>query len=161
MLERFSLWLRSLPDDTANLLVELTTVCFCMMLFFGVSFLYGAIWPQQKERTPDVQERIALLSGSLNSAAKAISEIESEIKQREALVQRLKDDAETATKLTTMSKEQTEAVAQVLRGEMEKEKERSFWGTNLSNLFYAVLGIVLAELFRMIRSAWKRKRMRA
>jgi hypothetical protein len=92
----------------------------------------------------------------LNSAAKTISEIEGEIKKREELVRRLQSDAETATKLSELNKPQLDAVAQVLKGEIERDQRQSFWTAQGLAVFYAILGVALAELYHWIIRRWRR-----
>jgi HEAT repeat protein len=76
-----------------------------------------------------IEDRIKVLTRSLNSAASAIGEIESEVKERQALVEKLKNDAETAKNLRALHREQVDAIAQVLRGQIEKEQKIVFGRT--------------------------------
>jgi hypothetical protein len=137
-------------------MVELSTV-FVLM---ATVFLMTAIvtwWVKPKEI--DLPERIRVLTSSLNDAAKSIGEIEEAMKQREALVQRLQRDAETASRLSALNKEQVDAVAQVLKGEIEKDQQANFWTTQLLALFYTLLGVGLAELYHFVLRRWRRRRL--
>jgi hypothetical protein len=87
---------------------------------------------------------------SLNTAAQTIGEIEDEIKKREVLVKQLQHDADTAAKVSTLNKDQLDAVAQVLRGEIKSDERQNFWSAQLFAFFYAALGVALSEGYRFI-----------
>jgi biopolymer transport protein ExbB/TolQ len=106
---------------------------------------------------PDLAERIRTLTGSLNSAARTISEIEGEIKKREELVRRLQSDAETASKLSALNKPQLDAVAQVLKSEIERDQRQSFWMAQGLAIFYTILGVALTELYHWIMRRRRRR----
>lgn len=138
--------------------VEILTLLTIAMIAGLIVNLTYAFFFVPKPKEIDLQERIRSLTSSLNSAAKSISDIEGEIKQREALVQRLVKDAETASKLAGINREQVDAVAQALKGEIERDQERNFWSTQLLALFYTLLGVVLAEVFHLIQRRWSARK---
>jgi hypothetical protein len=112
-----------------------------------------------KPREIDLAERIKMLTSSLNSTARTITQIEDEIKRRQVLVERLKQNADTASKLAAMNKEQADAVAQTLRVEIEKENQKSFWSSQMLAIGYTVLGVALAELYRFCLRVIHRRRL--
>jgi hypothetical protein len=103
----------------------------------------------------DLQSRIKSLTASLNSAATTISQIEDAIKQRQELVSKLQHDAEIASSLKTMNQEQLNALSQVLRGEMARDKHEDFWFNQATALGYTLLGVLLSEGYR-----WFQRRRR-
>ena len=70
---------------------------------------------------------------------------------------KLEQDAETARKLSAVNKEQVDAIAQVLRGQIEAQERRSFWSNQALAVFYALLGVAFSELTRWLL---RRKRRR-
>jgi len=75
-----------------------------------------------------------------------ISQIETEIDNRQALVHKLQSDIETYRQITELNQSQVEAVAQLLRGELRKESHRSFWRNVAINFGFFVLGAVVSGL---------------
>jgi hypothetical protein len=70
----------------------------------------------------ELQDRIKILTNTLNESARAIEDIEKEIGQRTNLVERLKRDADTAERLAAVNREQAEAIAQTLKGELDRQE---------------------------------------
>ena len=66
--------------------------------------------------------------------------MEIEINKRKNLVQELQKDAEKYEKLVSINKDQVEAVAQLLQGELRKEGNKSFWKGIMANFIFFVLG---------------------
>ena len=87
-----------------------------------------------------LDDRISKLTSALKSSSKLISEVESEIESRHKLVQELQKDAEKYENLVSMNKEQVDAVAQLLQGELRKEGNASFWKGLAANFVFFVLG---------------------
>jgi len=104
----------------------------------------------------ELPDRIRVLTDSLNAAARAIGDIESEIQERKELVDKLKRDAEIANNLKQLNKEQVDAVAQVLRSQIDREQKEGFWATQGIAFFYTILGVFLAEAFRWGSNRWKK-----
>jgi hypothetical protein len=129
------------------------------ILLLGLAVLAGVgaqgyeIYKQTFPKKEDLAVRIQTLTNSLNSAAKTISQIEDEIKQRQSLVAKLQRDADEASKLSTLNKDQLDAVAQLLRSQTES----SFWSSQAIALFYAVFGVALSELYRFVMR-WRARR---
>jgi hypothetical protein len=125
--------------------LELVTATMFMTAFFGVQ----KIWDVYKTRrdAPDLAVRIVELTELLNLSVKRISEIEGEVKERQALVAKLERDATTAKQLSAVSREQVEAVAQALRVELQLQEKHHWWSANWLHAAYTLLGVILAELF--------------
>jgi hypothetical protein len=93
-----------------------------------------------------LEQRIALLTTNLDQASSAISDIEREIDERRQIVSRLEEQRQIAEAITTLNKEQVEAVAQLFKGEVEASNRRSFWRdiwvTVAVSAFFYILGAV-------------------
>jgi len=87
-----------------------------------------------------IEQRIKRLSSSLVEATSLIDQIEQEIKSRQALAEKLKEDIRIYRKLASLSQVEVEAVAQVLRRELRTESQRSFRKGVLINFVLFMLG---------------------
>lgn len=109
-----------------------------------------AFFGEKVAKPSNLPAKVQTLTASLNTAAQVIGQIEAEIKQRQELVQQLERDADQASKLAALNKDQLDAVAQVLRTEIRSDERQNFWTAQLLAFFYAALGVALSELYRFI-----------
>lgn len=121
-------------------------------LFAAFSYIYESYNAKQASEVT-LERRIEVLTKSLNQAASSISEIESEVNKRKELVVRLKQDADTAQSLISLNARQAEAVAQLLRREIDRDETKTFWIGAGQNLAFTLFGFGLAE-----GVAWWRRR---
>lgn len=109
-----------------------------------------ALW-RRRENEETIEQRVRRLTGSLIEATQLIYQIEGEIESRRTLVDRLQDDLETYNRIVELKRPEVEAVAQLLRGELQKQEKLSFWQNVLINFVFFALGAitstVLARLF--------------
>ena len=102
----------------------------------------------KRYRKPETLEsRITKLSTALKASSKLVAEVEGEIAKRQSLVTELQQDAEKYQRLVTLNKEQVDAVAQLLQGELRKEGNKSFWMGVLVNFLFFGLGALLSWHF--------------
>jgi len=102
----------------------------------------------KKYRKPETLEvRINKLSNALKESGRLVGEVEDEIAKRQALVVELQRDADRYRKLVAINREQVEAVAQLLQGELRKEGRKSFWGGVIVNFVFFCLGALLSWHF--------------
>ena len=128
-----------------------------LVLSFSVSLglLLGlSLWWTQKPNQQSLEERIKVLTTSLNTAASTITQIEEEIAARQKLVERLKTDADTAQSIATLNQKQAEAIAQSLRGQLEQKDKEGWWSSLAQNVFFALLGAAFGELLRLF-AKWR------
>jgi methyl-accepting chemotaxis protein len=97
-----------------------------------------------------IEERIKQLTSSLQESTNLIAEVESEISERSALVEKLKKDAETYEQVVKLKGPEVEAVAQLLRGELKKEGSRSFWKGVAVNFLFFILGLIASILLGLV-----------
>lgn len=95
----------------------------CLGIAAGTTSVFESIWSQESP----IEDRVQVLSGALNDATRLISEIQKEIDDRVALVSELEKKAEIAEQLSASSKEQVEAVALLLRTELDRNETWTFW----------------------------------
>ncbi|MCS0179991.1 hypothetical protein NDI96_06205 [Vibrio alginolyticus] len=93
---------------------------------------------KQKEET--MEDRINKLTSALKESSSLVSQVEDEIRSRQALVNELKEDAKRYEDLASLNQQQVDAVAQVLQGELRKEGKVSFWKGVAVNFIFFLLG---------------------
>jgi hypothetical protein len=142
---REPLWFR--PDIAVAAIGAAATVIASVLGFYP-------IWRDSTDKnSPTLERRIEDMTRSLNASARTISEIEVEIEKRRGLVAELQKDAATASTLRDASRAQYEAVAAVLRAEIEHSKEPG-WIDWLKNLLFTLIGAGISEGF----AVWRRRR---
>lgn len=120
-----------------------STVAVISGIAAGFSAIHGfrtAYYAKPSNKNQTLEDRIDKLTDALKESSHLVSEVENEINARKNLVQELQEDAEKYQKLISMNKEQVEAVAQLLQGELQKEGKKSFWKGVLANFIFFVLG---------------------
>ena len=110
----------------------------------GMMALLGSLleflFREKRRSTEAIEFRIEKLTGALHNATSLIGEVENEIKKRSALVEKLQSDAEHYEQLIQLKKPEVEAVAQLLRGELNQAGNRSFWQGAVLNFAFFLLG---------------------
>lgn len=109
-----------------RILSATVSVAIAGLAIFAMSYLLEGIFPSVRE-TATLEQKIQLLSKNLDEAARAVSEIEAEIEERQALVQRLEGQRRIAEELITLNEEQVDAVAQLFRAELRREAQSQRW----------------------------------
>ncbi|AXA83651.1 hypothetical protein DCD74_02165 [Lysobacter oculi] len=99
----------------------------------------------KKYRRPETLEnRINKLSGALKESSRLVAQVEDEIQKRQTLVTELQQDADRYQKLVSLNREQVDAVAQLLQGELRKEGRKSFWSGVIVNFIFFCLGALVS-----------------
>jgi hypothetical protein len=103
---------------------------------------------EKKEET--IEDRVLRLTKALTEATTLISNIEGEIKARSALAIQLQQDIDQYNQLVELKKPEAEAVAQLLRGELQKESRSSFWKGFALNFLFFVLGAAASWIINIL-----------
>ena len=90
------------------------------------------------------ERRIDRLTRTLRESAQVVSEMESEIERRQGLVERLRREQQ----LLELSRDEVEAVAQALRGELRREGRKAFWLNVAQGAVFFLLGLGAALLIQ-------------
>jgi arginine/ornithine N-succinyltransferase beta subunit len=97
-----------------------------------------------------VQERVDRLTGTLRDAMRVLAatseELQQEVDRGQQLVAKLEADARTYEELARVNRAQAEAVAVLVRGELETEGRRSFWKQFGMNFGFFLAGAVVSVL---------------
>jgi TolA-binding protein len=103
------------------------------------------VYVLKKYRKPEnLESRINKLAAALKESSRLVGEVEDEISKRQSLVNELQQDAERYQRLVSINREQVEAVAQLLQGELRKEGRKSFWGGVAVNFVFFSFGALLS-----------------
>jgi hypothetical protein len=151
----FLAWLDKLDRSGAhkNLLVILVFGMVGAVVAGAAQGILDSVFSDRAAAGQTLEQRIEVLTRSLSSAAAAVSAIENEVRARQQLVEGLRQDAATAAALAQANRQQVDAVAQVLRAEIERDKQAGFWADMLKNFGFTMFGWMLGEL-----SGWWRRR---
>ncbi len=107
--------------------------------------------PMPDNATPSLEERVRKLGNALASSARAIDEIEGEVQARQQLVASLEADAKRYETLRALHRDEVDAIAQLVRGEMRAEgnrlSRRQFWLGVLQNAIFFAGGVVVTLSF--------------
>lgn len=88
-------------------------------------------------------DRIDRLSRALKESIELTSEIESEIRSRHQVVEKLKEDVERYEELSSIKASEVEAVAQTIRGEIKRESNKSLFKSTAINFLFFIAGIIV------------------
>jgi hypothetical protein len=110
------------------------------MILLGSVLWFVAVRVRRPRQRETVDQRIIRLTSALSKAARMIQEVEAEIREHGELVDKLRRDAETYEKLKDLHREEVEAVAQTLKGELVEQGRRSRWGDVLMGTAFLFLG---------------------
>jgi len=94
------------------------------------------------------EQRIARLTQALSESSHVIQEIEEEMQERSELVERLKQDAQRYERLTNIKREDADAVAQTLQGELRKGERRSLVTNFIMSFGFFALGVMTTIVLR-------------
>lgn len=103
---------------------------------------YRTLLKGEKESQPktDISDRIKTVTAMLSAPMKELNLLQLELEQRIKLVEKLKEDAEQAEQIISMSEEQVSAVRKALNQELQKEGKKSFWQGVAVNFIFFILG---------------------
>jgi hypothetical protein len=101
--------------------------------------------PILRPRDPAV-DRVKRLVKALAEATEVMAAIEKEVTARRVMAERLQRDVETHTRLLALDREEVEAVAQTMAGEVRREGRRNLLTSFLLNAFFFGLGVLVTLL---------------
>ena len=115
----------------------------------GMTAFAGEVFISRRTEAATLEQKIEMLSSNLEDAARVISEIEADIAQRQVLVERLEEQRRTTEELLTLNQDQIEAVAGILRSELQREARSRFW-------FDIATRVAIAAFFFLLGIYWQR-----
>ena len=117
-----------------------------VLVFLG-GFIIGPVLPTPSQPPPgSLTNRISSLQAELGKSLEAITAIEQAIAQRKELVDRLEVQRSIAEQAIDLSKEQVDAVAQILNLQLQKESGRAFRRDIVVNVIVAAIFFLLGYI---------------
>ena len=92
----------------------------------------------------EITSRIKDVSTVLKSSAQELGELQTELEKRVKMVEKLKEEAEQAETIISLTDEQVKAIRTTLNNELQKEGRKSFWQGVIVNLVFFVLGAIVS-----------------
>ncbi|MCP3703678.1 MAG: hypothetical protein GY954_12220 [Alteromonas sp.] len=123
-----------------SIIVEISTIAAISGVIGAISSFIAALAQRKKTKEDDLESKINRLTSALSDSANLINHIQGEIESRHKLVEKLKADHEHYENLVKLKESEVEAVAQLLRGELQKESKNSFIKSIAANFIFFVLG---------------------
>lgn len=115
---------------------------------YVISALLEAIFAPPKQ---EISVRIENVSTTLNDVSTEIEDIQSELTQRIELVEKLKEEAEIAENVISLSDEQVTAIQAKLRQELDSNSGKNFMQGILINGLFFILGIIFPRIIKMVK----------
>ena len=128
----------------------LTTAILGVVASAAAQFIWEFFGNKKRRTQETTEDRIGRLTKSLHEATSLISNIESEIRARSELADRLQQDIDRYNKLAALHQPEVEAITQLLRGELRKEGRSTFWKGFAINLLFFVLGATASWLITIL-----------
>ena len=94
----------------------------------------------------EISDSIDIVSEKLEDSKQIIVNALLEIEKQKKLYEQLKADAELSKQISSLNKEQIDAVTSILEGTLNQKDKNSFYKTFFWNLFFCVLSAVLGFL---------------
>ena len=94
----------------------------------------------------EISDSIDIVSEKLEDSKQIIDNALLEIEKLKKLYEQLKADAELSKQISSLNKEQIDAVTSILEGTLNQKDKNSFYKTFFWNLFFCVLSAVLGFL---------------
>lgn len=110
-------------------------------------FLQVLLQPPKQE----ISVRIENVTTTLNNVSTEIEDIQSELTQRIELVAKLKEEAEIAENVISLSDDQVNAIQAKLRQELDSNSGKNFMQGILINGLFFILGIIFPQMIKLFK----------
>lgn len=94
----------------------------------------------------EISDSIDIVSEKLEDSKQIIDNALLEMEKQKKLYEQLKADAELSKQISSLNKEQIDAVTSILEGTLNQKDKNSFYKTFFWNLFFCILSAVLGFL---------------
>jgi len=129
------------------MLTEIIEATLVMLIAAVIGFALSAIIESskikkmEKQKGDTLEDRVNRLTSSLKEAAGLIDEVESEIRNRSTMAEKLGSDIKSYKELAEVKKKEVETIVQFVRGELRTEYRKSFWAGFSINFLFFILGV--------------------
>jgi len=112
-------------------------------LAYQIIHLFIKTYHKGRQKTKeDIAIKIQTISTSLKRSANELADLQEELKERIAFVEKLNEQAKKSEDIASLNKEQVAAINDILSSNLKKEGRKSFWQGVLVNFVFFVLGAV-------------------
>jgi len=123
--------------DISYLPIIFTIIAFLISLASRLIF-----YKLKGEKKETLEDKISKFTNSLKETSAIITQIESEIEERSKIAKKLQKDIKIYDEAIKAKESEVEAIAQVFRGELIKEGNKSFWKGVFVNFAFFILGAI-------------------
>ena len=116
-------------------------------VFFPFALASAVVDEATRPRRPPLVERVDAMAAALREAADLVDELETEIVERTASIERIRADLERYEHLVEIRSDEAKAVADSIRLAMRDEARRSFPVTFAVNIALMIAGAALGAYF--------------
>ena len=111
-----------------------------------VELLSKRLSNKKDQQEKDISDRIKSVTDILSNSMNELDLLQKELGQRIELVEKLKNEADQAEQIISMTEEQVKAFKSSLNQELEKESKKSFGQGVLVNFFFFILGAIASYI---------------
>lgn len=122
--------------------------CFLSILIFTLTTFLPS---SQSTKENDISIKIERISSNLAEASDELSDIQKELEKRIEFVETLKEEAEIAENVISLSEEQVNAVQSKLNDELNANNAKGLLQDILIGISSAILGALIPVLFNYIK----------
>lgn len=130
--------------------MDIIVTLFSGILGMSSSIIYEIIFiilKRKKVREEnDITSRIKDVSTVFEKSVQELGELQTELEERVKMVEKLKEEAEQAETIISLTEEQVKAVRITLNSELQKEGRKSFWQGVTVNFIFFVLGAIVSYI---------------
>lgn len=137
-----------LTRDAGGLYLKIIITLLSGILGVSSSIVYEvvSIILKRKSKEDNIASRIKDVSTMLESSVQELGGLQAELEERVKMVEKLKEEAEQAETIISLTEEQVKAVRTTLNRELQRESWKSFWQGVTVNFIFFVLGAVVSYI---------------
>lgn len=126
--------------NAATWIIGISASALIAAIIALISYL---VQKKRSKKSPSIEDKITSLNNNLKDSLSVISEIESEIKNRSEIVNKLKEDDRRYEEIKELNQSQVEAIAQTIKGELASESRKSLWRNAIITFIVALIFFLL------------------
>lgn len=139
-----------LTRDEGVLYLEIIITLLSGILGVSSSIVYEVVFTilkrKRESKEDNITSRIKNVSTMLESSVQELGGLQAELEERVKMVEKLKEEAEQAETIISLTEEQVKAVRTTLNRELQRESQKSFWQGVAVNFIFFVLGAVVSYI---------------
>ena len=130
--------------ETVTTLVTMIGVIFSMLA--ALTSLWLTKIKNNTVKKQDMASKINDIAKTLSESSDMLTDIETELQKRIDKVNNLKEEAEQAEQIISLTQDQVQAIQSSINKELKKDSRKSFWSGVVVNFVFFVLGALVSFL---------------